>query len=126
MDAEQGGKGWRNAPRAADKQAVRMFGCEATPPPARGRRVANFFRRKKICHSEYRGCLNPHFWACYSESMSTSTPPVRPGPYAIVGAAKYKTMKGITYHVLRLGSESHGDGVDPSSSHLNIYEGAQD
>ena len=88
--------------------------------------MANFFRRKKICHSEYRGCLNPHFLACYSESMSTSTPPVRPGPYAIVGAAKYKTMKGITYHVLRLGSESHGDGVDPSRSHLNIYEGAQD
>lgn len=57
--------------------------------------------------------------------MSTSTP-LRPGPYAIIGAAKYRTMKGITTHVLRLGDKSHGDGVDPSKRHLNIYEGAQD
>ena len=53
MDAEQGGKGGRNAPRAADKQAVRMFGCEATPPPARGESSLIFFRRKKIWCIEY-------------------------------------------------------------------------
>ena len=58
--------------------------------------------------------------------MSTSNTPIRPGPYAIIGAAKYKTMKGITTHVLRLGDKSHGEGVDPERSHLNVYEGAQD
>ena len=58
--------------------------------------------------------------------MGTSNTPIRPGPYAIIGAAKYRTMKGITTHVLRLGDKSHGDGVDPERSHLNVYEGAQD
>ena len=57
--------------------------------------------------------------------MSTSTTPVRPGPYAIVRVAKYRTLKGITTHVLRLGDKSHGDGVDPSKRHLNVIEGAQ-
>ena len=48
MDAEQGGKGGRNAPRAADKQAVRMFGWVAKQrPPGQGRKQPYFFSQKK-------------------------------------------------------------------------------
>ena len=53
MDAEQGGKGGRNAPRAADKQAVRMFGCEATPPRPGAKAALFFFAEKKIWCIEY-------------------------------------------------------------------------
>lgn len=51
---------------------------------------------------------------------------IRTGPFAIIGAAKYKTnvaIKGIATHDLRLGT-NHGPGVDPSRSHLNVQEGA--
>ena len=61
MDAEQGGKGGRNAPRAADKQAVRMFGCEATPPPARGESSLIFFRKKKYGVLSTPGMFEPGF-----------------------------------------------------------------
>ena len=61
MDAEQGGKGGRNAPRAADKQAVRMFGCEATPPRPGAKAALFFFAEKKYGVLSTPGMFEPGF-----------------------------------------------------------------